>query len=151
MPPTTDDGLDVTAMDRAAIRRLLRETGHGVLALVEARERPYAVPMSFGYDGEDIYFNAITFDDESRKGAILETHPEACLTVVDVPNRFDWRSVVVRGRVEPVDEGEFDRVERTMNETAWFPLLSPPPGPITSIDRYRLHPAEMTGRAGPRA
>lgn len=40
--------------DRTEIDGVLRDVGHGVLSLTDDGE-PYAVPRSFGYDGDGIY------------------------------------------------------------------------------------------------
>lgn len=81
-------------LERAECHQLLRECGWGVLSVTEvANARPYAVPVAYAFDGEEIYI-AIT---RGRKLRALESHSGLCLTVMDVAAFGQWRSVVVLG------------------------------------------------------
>ncbi len=50
-------------------------------------ERPYVVPMCFGYDGVAVYFHSAT---QGQKLNILRNHPHVCL-------EFDLAGEIVRG------------------------------------------------------
>lgn len=66
-------------MHRAEIDQFLREQGTGVLSLADAGET-YAPPMSFGYDGDRLYFVMIRFGDDSTKLDFADTTTRATLT-----------------------------------------------------------------------
>lgn len=144
----TDDpeirGIDMT---REEIDDLLTDRGYGTLAL-SAEGRAYAVPISVGYDGDRLFLNLITFGEVSKKAEFLRQTEEACLVVTAVDDRFDWRSVVVTGTIEPVppDEEEYHRA--ILDENAWFPVIYPPSEPLTERTRVVMDPTEMTGRKG---
>jgi len=59
---------------------LLDRAKHGVLALASPDGTPYAVPMSYGRDGEAIYFHSAA---EGRKLDIARANPKAVLCVVE--------------------------------------------------------------------
>lgn len=146
---TTDDPDQPTGieMDGDEVEAFLASQGHGTLSL--AREgAAYAVPVSFGYDEGQLFLTLLRFGEESLKHDYLAATDTACLTTYAVTDRFDWRSVVVRGELREIAAAEADRVESVMDDSAWFPTLSPPPSPITDVTRYELHVEAATGRAG---
>ena len=145
---TTDDrserGIEMTT---AAVDRYLADSGHGTLSLA-VDDEPYGVPMSFGYDGDQLYLTGLTFGVESRKASMIEANRTVCLTSYEIESTHDWASVVVEGTLKSVPDEEIEHVDDVMDETAWVPGLNPPPDPITSVDRYVLSIDRATGRAG---
>lgn len=134
------DELTRTQMDER-----LRSTGTGVLALTNGTET-YAVPESFGYDGECVYFQFVHHDD-SRKMAFLETTDVATHVVYTTRPAA---SVVIRGPVERVPSEERERAAAAMAENGEVPTLNVDPSRDTdelSFEFYRLVPEEITGRA----
>jgi len=125
----------------------LADVGYGTLSLSE-EAGPYAVPVSFGYDGDAAYTYLLRFGEESRKIDAAERTERACLTVFEVESRFDWRSVVVTGPLEEVDDVE--HAEEVMEDNAWHPSLfaSAATEPMTEVRRVRLRIDEATGRKG---
>lgn len=82
------------------VDRLLREHSWGVLG-TSTDDVPYAVPVIYGYDGENFYVIMVA----GKKTAILEKNPEVSLNIVDVREPgMEWRSVIVAGRVEWVTD-----------------------------------------------
>ena len=88
---------------------LLRGTA-GVLALTGDKAFPYAVPLSYVYDGEHIYFHSAT---EGHKIDAIQRNPNASFAVIDqdevIPEKYTtaYRSVVVFGSIRIIeDEGE---------------------------------------------
>lgn len=82
----------------------------GVLALTGDKEFPYAVPLSYVYDGAHIYFHSAT---EGHKIDAIQRNPNASFAVIDqdevIPEKYTtaYRSVVVFGSVRIIeDEGE---------------------------------------------
>lgn len=99
------------AMDRAAALALLDESLHGVLAMADAAGRPYAVPLSYGREGDRIFFHCAA---DGQKLDVLRANPQAVLCVTDAgavrPGGFPcatsvrYRSVLVFGRVGEVTD-----------------------------------------------
>jgi nitroimidazol reductase NimA-like FMN-containing flavoprotein (pyridoxamine 5'-phosphate oxidase superfamily) len=134
------------AMTDEEVDAFLRERGYGTLALSDGG-RSYAVPVSFGYDAERrrCYLSLVRFGDASEKLAYAETTAEAALLCSAVESRFAWRSVLVRGPLEPVPDDERDHAEAVMDDNAWFPSLFYQ-GPITGVERFALEMKQVSGR-----
>ena len=82
----------------------------GVLALTGDKAFPYAVPLSYVYDGAHIYFHSAT---EGHKIDAIHRNPNASFAVIDqdevIPEKYTtaYRSVVVFGSIRIIeDEGE---------------------------------------------
>ncbi len=89
---------------------ILRRGNHGVLALAGDEGYPYAVPVSYVYDGEHIYIHGAK---AGHKIDAVSREAKASLCVVDqdqiMPEEDTtfFRSAIVFGRMEVVeDEGE---------------------------------------------
>lgn len=109
-----------TAEARRKAGELLAAAQTGFLALAD-EEGPYVVPISFAYDGEDIYFHG----GEGKKSRALETEPRVCLAVTSNPelvkgddpcsDNFRCDSVLVFGRVAGLESApEKDAALRTI-------------------------------------
>jgi uncharacterized protein len=132
------------AMGEEEIAAFLAERRWGLLA-ISGDGAPYAVPVSFGWDGCDLYLAS----GPGRKLDHLRESGAACLTVVDVTHGELWRSVVARGRTEPV-AGINGRLRAIR-------LLARARGPgaprredlqrLMHATFFRLRPEELTGRA----
>lgn len=135
-------------MDPAEVEAFLREQGVGLLALADAGTA-YAVPISFGYDGEDaLYFFLLRFGEDSRKLDYLDATTEATLVVYDVQSSTNWRSVVAAGPIERVPESDHEEMEAAMYDNALAARLFPYEEPITEITRARLRIERVGGRKG---
>lgn len=89
---------------------ILRRQSCGVLALLGDEDYPYAVPMSYVYDGSAIYFHGAV---SGHKVDAMKKCGKASFCVVDqdqvVPEEFTtyYRSVIVFGRIRVIgDETE---------------------------------------------
>lgn len=98
---------ELSREDTAAI--LERRTS-GVLALAEEGGFPYAVPLSYVYTGDKLYFHCAK---SGHKLELIRQNPKASFCVVDqdqiVPEEYTsyFRSVIAFGRVRILeDEGE---------------------------------------------
>lgn len=100
----------LTAADITAV---LNNNWLGTLALVDG-DRPYAIPMSFGYDdaSSQLVMNWGQ-GEEGRKIEIIETNPNASLTIFehDTGPPSIYRSVVLSGQIRKIPD---DRVEAAM-------------------------------------
>ena len=85
---------------------LLRGTA-GVLALAGDKAFPYAVPISYVYDGEHIYFHSAR---EGHKIDAIRRNPNASFAVIDqdeiVPEKYTtyFRSVIVFGSIRIIED-----------------------------------------------
>lgn len=134
-------------MTDAEIDEMLTEQGHGVLSVTQG-ESAYGIPISFGYDGERLFMHLLEFGGKSKKAEFMKTTDVACLTTYTVESRYKWKSVVVRGRLEPVPEDEHAYADEMLDENGWFPTLFPPTAPMSAIHRVALPVTGATGRKG---
>lgn len=66
IPETSDRPLRGVAMDETERDEFLREPGIGVLSLA-SEDVAYGFPISFGWDGEHLYFILLQFGEGSEK------------------------------------------------------------------------------------
>ena len=92
--------------------RILKEGTSGVLALAWDEGYPYAVPISYVYDGEKIYFHCAK---QGHKLDAIARNPKASFCVVEkdqvVPEAYTtyFRSVIVFGRIRVLESDEEKR------------------------------------------
>ena len=125
------------------VEALLRRANTGTLSLAEGGDT-YAVPQSFGYDGETLYFQ-LAYDDDSRKMEYIETTTTATFTVYE---ERPAQSVIVQGPLEPVPEGEETLATNAIAENAVIPTLNvslDTPLEALRFDFYRLVPESLSG------
>lgn len=129
----------------AEIDRVLESVGYGFLGLA-VDDRPYVVPMSFGYTGE-IYFQ---MNAQGRKHEFIEPPTPACLTVFQYDPEADRStSVLVEGHLEPVPDEELGAAFDALASNAKFGTdLSIWGVPIQEADPrlYVLEPSHVAGR-----
>ena len=92
---------DRRELEASSCDALLREVGWGVLSTVESTSgepRPYAVPVSYAFDGKIFYMAS----GPGRKRVALEASGRICLTVFDVVAFDRWTTVVVEGLAKPI-------------------------------------------------
>lgn len=133
-------------LDEDEVAALLERNWWGTLATA-ADDRPYAVPVVYGWDGRHFY----VANTPGRKVRALEKNPAVCLTVVEVEGRGrSWRSVVVEGRAEPVSRprGYLVALQALRRQVG---KEGPPPS-ATEVARLaraeviRIVPEEISGR-----
>lgn len=135
-----------TPMDDADVDTLLQSNGWGVLALADDDE-PYSIPISFGYDGEDVYFSFLRTGGASRKSAFIADGKTARLLVTTVRARFDWQSVAVTGTVESIDwNGEdWETLVDLLDGNPWFSSEFEDAEEVEGIRGWRLTPTSVHG------
>jgi nitroimidazol reductase NimA-like FMN-containing flavoprotein (pyridoxamine 5'-phosphate oxidase superfamily) len=133
-------------MDDADVDTLLQSNGWGVLALADDDE-PYSIPISFGYDGEDVYFSFLRTGGASRKSAFIADGKTARLLVTTVRARFDWQSVAVTGTVESIDwNGEdWETLVDLLDGNPWFSSEFEDAEEVEGIRGWRLTPTSVHG------
>lgn len=82
------------------IEALLHNQVIARLAVVDG-ERPYVVPISYGYDGEYVY----GFAKEGLKMDLMRKNPNVCLEVENTQNIANWQTVVAWGKFEELMPG----------------------------------------------
>jgi nitroimidazol reductase NimA-like FMN-containing flavoprotein (pyridoxamine 5'-phosphate oxidase superfamily) len=135
-----------TPMSRRDVDDLLSSTGWGVLSVAE-NEEPYSIPVSFGYDGDDVYFGLIRDSPTNTKFDFVGAGATARLLVTDVRARFDWRSVAVTGPLRAIerDSDDWETLMDSLAENAWFsPSFERAEG-VEEVQGWRLVPSEMSG------
>ena len=138
------DALVENEMDEAALEAALREHGTGVLSLARDGEA-YAVPVSFGYDGDRCYFVFIGYHEPSTKAEFAEATERATLTMYEVGGRDDWHSVNVRGRLSRLGEDDWPAAREAIGDNAWHPGLFRRADPRGRIELWALEAEEVTG------
>jgi nitroimidazol reductase NimA-like FMN-containing flavoprotein (pyridoxamine 5'-phosphate oxidase superfamily) len=134
-------------MSEDGIERMLRTATHGVLSLAADGEA-YAVPMSFGYDGEGLYFVFRRPAVGSRKVEFVEATERATFVVSSVNTKHDWASVLVEGPLRPVEPGEWNSLLDALGDDAWFPSVFSETDPREDFLGFYLAAERKTGRRG---
>jgi uncharacterized protein len=140
-------------LTKDAIRDLLKKEIVGHIGC-NTGERIYVVPISYAFDGKDIYAHSY----EGTKIKAMRMNTEVCFEVDDLKDMGNWQSVMAWGRYEEILH-ETERKEV-------FKLLMKRPLPVVSsitthlgccwpfeeIDEvidgifFRIHIHEMTGK-----
>jgi hypothetical protein len=135
-----------TPMSRRDIDDLLESTGWGTLSLADGGE-PYSIPVSFGYDGDDVYFGLIRDSPTNTKFDFVADGTTARLLVTDVRARFDWQSVAVTGTLRAIerDGDDWETLVSRLEDNAWFsPAFERAEG-VEELQGWRLDPDEVRG------
>jgi len=133
-------------MDSEEIDDLLESQGYGILSLCRDGD-PYSIPISFGYDGEHVYFGLLEDSPEPTKFEFAEDGATFRLLVTDIRGRFDWQSVAVTGPAEKLDPDgeEWEHFIDTLDDNAWFMRAFGQSDSIGSIQGWKLRIAELRG------
>lgn len=133
------------------IEAMLIRNGVGVLALVDG-EQPYSIPMSFGYDGNEMLFPmqwGTGYD--GKKERCVESNKKACFTVYerDPDDPQIWRSVVITGELDEINDDRTDQAYASLAANADFaPELGVWGIPFEEVELrlFGLSPDEYAGR-----
>lgn len=105
-------------LSHEACEEILERGSAGVLAVLGDEDYPYAVPLSYVYDGGKIYFHSAV---NGHKLDAIRHHPKASFCVIDqdtvVPAEYTtyFRSVVAFGQARGIeDETERQRTIRLL-------------------------------------
>lgn len=133
-------------MDSEDIDDLLEAQGYGILSLCGDGE-PYSIPVSFGYDGEYIYFGLLNRGSASTKMEYIADGATGRLLVTDIRGRFDWQSVAVTGPVRRLrsHEDEWDHFIETLADNGWFMKAFERSDEIESLAGWKLELDDLRG------
>ena len=112
------------ALGMDACAEILRRGTSGVLALLGDGGWPYAVPMSYAFDGEKLYFHCAR---EGHKLDAIRREARASFCVVDrddvKPAEYTsyFRSVIIFGRVRVLEDEAQKRAAIELLARRYFP------------------------------
>ena len=119
----------------------------GVLSLARA-DTPYAIPISYGYDGVDKrFYMRLVSTPESEKHQFLASSPEARLVIYDEEGQT-YRSVVAIGTLEAISPSDLtvDRIEQYgLAKRPLFEIWAEGKSEL-DIELYELAPDQLSGR-----
>jgi hypothetical protein len=90
----------IVPLNDAQCREILARQRLCIVSVVDGTD-PYAVPVFYGFDGEDLYLGVA----EGRKTRVLDANPRVYIVVTEVGPGDAWRSVAVAGRARSLAEG----------------------------------------------
>lgn len=77
------------------VREFVKRNRFGILGLANGGHA-YALPLFYGYDGQDLYFHT----HPGLKVEFIQATAEACFTIARVVSLDDWASVQAFGHIE---------------------------------------------------
>src|SRR5665811_42082 len=93
----------ILVLDEDEIEELLRTALVGRLACCRHDgDRPYLVPLAYGYDGESVY----AISGPERKLEIMREQPLVTFEVDEASAEDRWHSVIADGEFEEITEAE---------------------------------------------
>jgi nitroimidazol reductase NimA-like FMN-containing flavoprotein (pyridoxamine 5'-phosphate oxidase superfamily) len=124
---------------------VLREGSLGRLGCIAA-DWPYVVPVSYYFDGKDIYIHSLP----GKKLDALRANPRVCLQVDEIKDSYNWRSVIAYGTFEEVsDEETWENVLTELHSR--LPHMTPVESRLvkgtTGTVVFRIKVEEVTGMA----
>ncbi|WP_136716272.1 pyridoxamine 5'-phosphate oxidase family protein [Halorientalis salina] len=135
-----------TPMDARTVDDLLEAHGWAVLSLARDDE-PYSIPISFGYDSEDVYFVFLEDSPDGRKFEFIDEGASVRLLVTDIGGRFDWQSIAVTGNARRIDHDTDDwtHLMDTLDDNAWFSSDFERADSLEAMHGWRLDVDEVRG------
>lgn len=132
----------IEELDRAQIDDLLGAQVVGRIGC-HADGVTYVVPVIYAYDGEAFYVYTV----EGRKVRMMRANPEICFEV-DEYESGSWRSAIVQGRYEELDEAGAGRALSLLGErfASRGSDVRRPRAEGTPV-AFRIVVGEVTGRA----
>ncbi len=86
---------------------ILKGTNLGRLACVR-QNRPYIVPVYYDYYEDALY----SFATLGKKIQWMRTNPLVCVEVDEIVDRFNWTTVVVKGKYEELTKASAHEAAR---------------------------------------
>ena len=142
----TLDELDEYGMVRMTdeeIEGYLASQSVGVLGL-PTEGAPSLRPMSFGFDGDSRLYFLYVLGEESRKAELTTEAVQARFLVYSAETPFNWRSVLLSGRVSEVPEEEADAAAEVL-DGAWRPDVFERASAVEATRLYQFDIEDKTG------
>jgi uncharacterized protein len=145
--------MQIREMSQDECRALLLSTNLARLACVRYNQ-PYIVPIYFDFYEDALY----SFAMAGRKIQWMRANPRVCVEVDDIVDRFNWTTVVVKGRFEELTRTPAHEAARKracllfQNRPDWW---YPAAGKLRAGDTrtpviYRVQIDSMSGRQAAR-
>jgi nitroimidazol reductase NimA-like FMN-containing flavoprotein (pyridoxamine 5'-phosphate oxidase superfamily) len=138
-----------TEMSPEAVDEFLAARETGVLSLARG-EKPYAIPISYGYDSETTtFYMRLVSTPRSEKRQFLASSPSARLVVYDrTDDEQRYWSVLASGELEEIDPDQLSLEEIEQYGQARRPLFEVwgQGKDELEINLYRFSPDELSGR-----
>ena len=136
--------MNVDRLSPADSLELLKQCSLGRLGCI-ADGSPYVVPITYYFDGKDIYSHATP----GKKIEAMRVNPRVCLQVDEIKDSYNWRSVIVYGVYEEIsDPGEqaivMDKLFTRMPDMT--PVESRQSSELKTVLVFRIKLDEITGR-----
>lgn len=132
-------------MDDEAIRSFLSSQRVGVLGVPgDDGGAPVMRPLSFAFDGADGLYLLYVGGAESRKRDLSDRADAARFLVYSAETAFNWRSVLLSGRIERVPPSEVAELGEAA-AIPWQPDLLRAVGDGSDSALYRFAIDERTG------
>jgi nitroimidazol reductase NimA-like FMN-containing flavoprotein (pyridoxamine 5'-phosphate oxidase superfamily) len=133
-------------LSEVEVDEFLEERGLGVLGFADGSEA-YTIPIAFAFDGDRCIFRFVD-GETSRKRGFVEATEVASLTVYAWDSKAEWRSVVLRGPLEPIPDADLAHAATRFSEVGEEAALEIFNRPLSELDSawYELHVEEKTGR-----
>ncbi|CAI50452.1 FMN-binding domain protein [Natronomonas pharaonis DSM 2160] len=142
------DSVSSGEMSNEEIDTFLSGEGYGTLAF--GGDKPYAIPMSYGYDDSErvLYMHMGLFEGSEKASRIRDQTP-ASLVVTRYERPDKWRSVVVEGTVSKLSRDEVREREVVTafakSELASVDIFVPDLSEV-DFEWYMLDPETLSGR-----
>ena len=89
----------IVELDRTECLEIIARQRMCVVSMTDG-ERPYAVPLYYGFDGESLYLGVA----EGLKTQVLDRNPAVHVIIIEPGDGDRWRSVAIAGRVSVLTE-----------------------------------------------
>jgi len=134
------------SLDGNGIDEVLTSTSYGFLGLARD-DTPYVIPMSFGYDGDALYFQ---MNFQGRKSDCIGENAAAAFAVLSIdPATGVSKSVLVEGELSEVRGDDRTPAFEALAANAEFGTsldIWRSPLEETNLTLFELPPTDITGR-----
>lgn len=135
-------------LDDHETEQFLKDQGLGVLGFARDGEA-YTIPIAFAYDetGRRCVFRFVMGEQSLKREFVAETDV-ASLTAYEWRREDEWKSVVARGPIRPIDDEELAQVAALFSDVGKEAALETFNEPISAYETvwYELDIDELTAR-----
>jgi len=119
-------------LNKIQIDNLLRSQAIGRIGC-NAEGKTYVVPITYAYDGENIYAHTI----EGMKTRMMRANPEVCFEVDHIENMANWQSAIVWGTYKELEDQEAEEALQILVNRVHPLMTSETTRPVHSLERRR--------------
>lgn len=115
----------------------------GVLG-IDGERRPYLLPLSYGYDGEESLYFTYLLGETSEKEELTERAESGTFLVYKVDTLFNWESVLLEGDLSRVPQSQWTDLEEIL-AGVWRPEIFRTGKTSRNVAIYEFEIAEANG------